>query len=150
MPKHAVSYGSSNPLFNLHAVNDTGLPPMKACPPSNAQQPLVPSGIQISYNLHCKHDNLSILPGASVVNVDGLRPEFDAHENINLFGHHFGIEFIYDSHTCMWAISQFEFVSCFCLADNLTYKLSNTSNFFCMDVTIPAIMSSCKFKMIYD
>jgi hypothetical protein len=98
-PEHAVSYGNGNPSFNLHAVNDTGLPSMKACPPSDAHQSLVPSGICISYNLHHKHDNPSILPGASVVNMDGLCPEFDAHENTNLFEHHFGIEFIHNGHT---------------------------------------------------
>jgi hypothetical protein len=103
-PKHAVSYGNGNPLFNLYAMNDTGLPPMKACPPSDAQQSLVPLDIQISYNLHRKHDNPSILPGTSVVKVDGLCPEFNAHKNTNLFGHHFGIEFIYNGHTYMRAI----------------------------------------------
>jgi hypothetical protein len=111
---------------------------------------LVPSGIQTSYNLYRKQANPSILPGASVVNVDGLCPEFDAHENINLFGHHFGIEFIYDGHTHMQAILPFEFVSCFHLTNDLTYKLSHTSNIFCMDAAIPAIKSSCIFERIYD
>jgi hypothetical protein len=149
-PEHAVSYGDGDPSFNLHAVNDTGLPPMKACPPYDAQGSLVPSGVRISYNLHHKHDNPSILPGASIVNVDGVCPEFDAHENTNLFGHHFGIEFIYNGHIYVQAVLPFEFVSCVCLTNNLTYKLSHTSNIFCMDDAIPAITSSCIFKMIYD
>ncbi len=127
---------------------------MKAYPPSDAQESLVPSDIPISYNLHRKHDNPSILPGMSIVNVDSLCPEFITHKNINLFGHHFGIKFIHDSHTYVWAISPFKFVSCFCLTNNLTYKLSHTSNTFCMNTTIPAItsshISSHIFKMIYD
>ncbi len=150
MLEHAASYGNGDPSFNLHAVNDTGLPPMKACPPSDAQQSLVPSGIHIFYNLHREHDNPSILPGASVVNVDGLCPEFDAHKNTNLFGHHFGIKFIHDGHTYVQAISLFEFISCFCLTNNLTYKLSHTSDIFCMDAAIPAITSSQIFELIYD
>ncbi len=123
---------------------------MKACPPSDAQQSLVPSGICISYNVHCKHNNPSILPGMSIVNMDDLCPEFDVYKNTNLFGNHFGIKFIYDNHTYMQAISPFKFVSCFCLTDNLTYKLSHTSNIFCMDAAIPAITSSCIFELIYD
>ncbi len=150
MPEHAVSYGHGNPYFNLHAVNDTGLPPLKAHPSSNAQQSLVPSGIPITYNLHHKHNNPSILPGMSVVNVDSLCPDFDPHENTNLFGHHFGIEFIYDGHTYVRAILPFKFVSCFCLTNNLTYKLYHMSNIFCMDAAIPAIRFSCIFEMIYD
>jgi hypothetical protein len=149
-PKHAVSYGNGNPFFNLHAVNYTGLPPMKARPPSDAQQSLAPSGIHISYNHHRKHDNPSIVPGASIVNVDGLCPEFDAHKNTNLFGHHFGIEFIHDGHTYVQAILPFKFVSCFRLTDNLTYKLSHTSNIFCMDAAIPAITFSQMFNLIYE
>jgi hypothetical protein len=149
-PKHVVSYGDGDLSFNLHTVNDTGLPPMKVCPPSDAQQSLIPSGVWISYILHRKHDNPIILPGASIVNVDGLCPEFDAHKNINLFGHYFGIKSIYDSPTYMRAILPFKFVSCFCLTNDLTYKLSHTSNIFCMDTAIPAITSSCIFQMIYD
>jgi hypothetical protein len=121
MPEHAVSYGNGDPSFNLHAVNDTGLPPMKACPPSDTQQSLVTLGVRISYNLHRKHDNPSILPGISIVNVDGLCPEFDAHKNINLFGHHFGIKFIYDGHTYVRAIFAIQIcISCFHLTNNLT------------------------------
>ncbi len=123
---------------------------MKKFPPFDAQQSLVPSGIHISYNLHRAHNNPSILPGMSVVNVDGLFPEFDAHENTNLFGHHFGIEFIHDSHTYAPTILPFKFVSCFCLTNNLTYKLSHTSNIFCMDVAISAITSSQIFELIYE
>jgi hypothetical protein len=120
-------------------------------PSINAQQSLVPSGVRISYNLHHEHDNPSILPGASVVNVDSLCPEFNAHENTNLFGHHFGIKFIHDGHTYMRAILPLEFVSCFHLTNNLTYKLSHMSNIFCMDAAIPAITSSqIIFKLIYD
>jgi hypothetical protein len=150
MPEHAVSHGNGNPSFNLHAVNDTGLPRLKACPPSDAQQSLVSSGIRISYNLHRKYNNPSILLGTSVINVDGLCPEFDAHKNTNLFGHHFGIKFIHDGHTYVWAISPFKFVSWFCLTNNLTYKLSHTSNIFCMDAAIPAITSSQIFELIYE
>jgi hypothetical protein len=145
-----VSYGNGDPSFNLHAVNDTSLPPMNACPPSDAQQSTVHSGVPISYNLLCKHDNPSILPGVSVVNVDGLCPKFNAHKNTNLFGHHFGIQFIHNGHTYVRAILPLKFVSCFSLTDYLTYKLSHRSNIFCMDVAIPAITSSQILELTYD
>ncbi len=70
--------------------------------------------------------------------------------NTNLFGHHFGIEFIQDGHTYIWATLPFKVESCFCLTNDLTYKLSHMSSIFCMDAAIPAITFSQIFELIYD
>jgi hypothetical protein len=119
-PELAASYGKDDPSFNMHTVNNNGVPP------------------------------LAVVVGSFVVGVDGLCPQFNPNENVNLFGHYFGIEFVADGHTYVRAISPFEFVSCFRLTDELTYQLSQHSNAFCMDAAIPAISSARIFEQILD
>jgi len=149
-PEHAVSYSPDDPSFNVHAVNDAGLPPTSANPPTDAQHSTIPDGVIVKYYLHRSFDNPGVLPGLAVVGLDGLCPPFDPSDNCNLFGHHFGIEFIHQDHTYVRSISPFEFVSCFCLGDELTYKLSQHAHAFCMDAAIPAKSSAWFLEAVYD
>ena len=149
-PEHAVSYSRDDSSFNVHAVNDAGIPATKAQTPTPAQLAAHPAGVRVKYFLHREDDNPGILPGSSVVSVDGLCPPFDPSDTSNLFGHHFGIEFIHQGHTYVRAISPFEFVSCFSLGDEITYKLSQHAHAFCMDAAIPGRTSARLFEQVYD
>jgi hypothetical protein len=71
------------------------------------------------------------------VETDGLCPRFEPCDNPNLFRHHFGIEFTYEGHTYVRAISLFKFTRCYNLEDEITYKISHQSNIFCLDAAIP-------------
>jgi hypothetical protein len=77
MPKHVVSYSKYNPSFNLHAVNNVGLPPASANLPTNAQMSAFAAGIRVKYYLHCNYDDPGVLAGSVVISVDGLCPPFD-------------------------------------------------------------------------
>ncbi len=134
----------------MHAVNDNGVPPLHASSPTDSQQVSVGPLVKLSYNLHRNWDNPAVVVGSSVVDVDGICPQFNPNENANLFGHYFGVEFVADGHTYIHAISPFEFVSCFRLTDKLTYQLSQHSNAFCMDAAIPALSSARIFEQVLD
>jgi hypothetical protein len=86
----------------------------------------------------------------AVLSVDNLCPPFNPITNTNVFGHYFGIEFKHNGHTYGRAISPFEFVSCFCLTNELTFKLSHPSNVFCLDAAIPACTSALIFELVLD
>lgn len=60
----------------------------------------------------------------------------------NVFGRLFGIEFKADDDTFVRPLSLFEFVCCFNLTDDLTYKLSHTSSESFNDAAIPAFTSA--------
>jgi hypothetical protein len=60
----------------------------------------------------------------------------------NVFGRLFGIEFKADDDTFVRLLSLFKFVRCFNLTDNLTYKLSHTSNESFNHAAIPAFTSA--------
>ncbi len=124
--------------FNNHAVNNSGLPPLRASIPTNAQQASLDPDVRHLYYLHQPDVDPSVLIGSAVVRVDGLCPPFQPTENGNLFGHYFAVEFVHDGHTYVRAISPFEFVSCFCLFNELTYELSHPCNACCMDANIPS------------
>ena len=78
---------------------------------------------------------------------DGLSPPFAPDENVNLFGHYFGVELQHDGHTYIRGISSFEFASCHRLFDELTYKLTHPSNFtFCLDAAVFGRTSAWVFE----
>jgi hypothetical protein len=102
------------------------------------------------YHLHHAQDNPNALAGSAVVSVDGLCPAFNPRSNSNLFGHYFGVEFAHDGHSYMQAFSLFEFASCFCLINDLTYKLSYHANTFFLDAGIPALTSAKIFEQVHE
>ncbi len=65
-----------------------------------------------------------------------------------MFRHHFGIEFTYEGHTYVRAISPFEFVRYYNLEDKITYKISHQSNIFCLDAAIPGHTSAHIFDQL--
>jgi hypothetical protein len=149
-PELALSYSKDNTSFNNHAVNNNGLQPLRASIPSDAQQALSDAGTRVKYYLHRHDDNPSNLVGSAVLSDVNLCPPFNLIANTNVFGHYFGIEFKHDGHTNVRAISPFGFVSCFCLTDKLTFKLSHPSNAFCLDAAFPARTSAQIFEVILD
>jgi hypothetical protein len=149
-PELAISYSKDNAYFNNHAVNDNGLQPLRASTPSDAQQASCDVGTWVKYYLHRHDDNPSNLVCFAILSDIDLCPPFNPILNTNVFGHYFGIKFKHDGHTYVHAISPFEFVSCFCLTDELTYKLSHPSNAFCLDAAIPARTSARIFEVLLD
>jgi len=71
-PEMAVSYGKDDPSFNVHAVNDNGVPPLRASSPSDSQRVSVGPRVKLSYNLHRDRDNPAVIVGSSVVDVDAF------------------------------------------------------------------------------
>ena len=149
-PDHALTYADGDKSFNLHAVNEHELPPVRVSPVSVRTQATLPKGVLYRYFLHRAHDNPSIVAGSAVVCVDGLCPPFDPTSNSNLFGHYFGMEFVHCDNTYVRSISPFEFARCFRLGDELTYKLSHPTNQFCLDAGIPALTSARIFEQIHE
>jgi hypothetical protein len=149
-PKLVVSFSKDDTSFNNHAVNDNGLPPLWAMIATDAQLATVDPRIKTMYYFHRPNDKPSNLVGSAVMSVGGICPALTPIVNTNIFGHYFGIQFCHDGHTYIHAISPFEFVSCFRLSDNITYKLLHPSNAFCMDATVPALTSICIFEHVLD
>ncbi len=149
-PALSISYSNDEKSLNNHAVNDNSLQPLRASIPSDAQQASSNAGVRVKYYLHCHDDNLSNLVGLAVLSVDNLCPPFNPIANTNVFGHYFGIKFKHDGHTYVRAISPFKFVLCFCLTNELTFKLSHLSNAFCLDAAIPARTSALIFELVLD
>jgi hypothetical protein len=85
-PELAISYLKDDKSFNNHAVNDSGLPPLHASIPTNAQQASLDPDVRHLYYLHRPDVDPSVLIGSAVVSDDGLCPPFQPMENGNLFG----------------------------------------------------------------
>jgi hypothetical protein len=92
-------YSMHDKLFNNHAVNNSGLPPLSTTVPMHTHVVPVPPGIDVLYYLHGPDKNPSSVVGASVISVDGLCPPFVPEETPSLFGHHIGIKFLHDGHS---------------------------------------------------
>ena len=117
---------------------------------TKAQHSNMESGIRLLYFLHRQGDNPNNLAGSLVVHVDSWAPAFSPVATPNVFGHYFNIEFTHGTSTYVWAISPFEFASMFRLTDELTYKLSQPSNVFCLDAGILALTSASVFAKVLD
>jgi hypothetical protein len=148
--EHAVSCSKDDPSFNLHAVNNNGIPPLCASMLTLNQHASIESGVYVGYYLHRANDNPNILAGSAVIHLDGLCPAFDPTDNPNLFSHLFGIEFMHNSHVYVRVISQFEIASYLRLSDELTYKLSHPSHSFCLDALIPGLTPAQIFDQMHD
>jgi hypothetical protein len=68
----------------------------------------------------------------------------------HLFQHHFGIKFSLDKEQYVGPISPFEFMRCFNMQDDLTYRLSHQSNQFSLDGAVPAFTSSYIFQHVHE
>jgi hypothetical protein len=106
--------------------------------------------MKLSYNLHHKQDNPTVLVGSAVVDVDRSCPAFSPNVNSNIFGHYFEVKFVHNGHTYVRAISPFKFVSYFQLTNKLTYQLSQHCNYFCINTAIPLISLALIFKQILN
>jgi hypothetical protein len=91
-----ISYSKDDPSFNIQAVNDIGLPPLQASPASESQRDLFSHNVKVLYNLHCKHNNQSVLVGSAVIDTNGLCPAFNPNANLNLFENYFGLGFVHN------------------------------------------------------
>jgi hypothetical protein len=145
-PERAILYAHGDPSFNVHAVNNNGLPPLCVSQISKKAKGSFPQGIKFMYHLHRAQDNANVLIGFAVTSVDGLCPAFDPTSNSNLFGYYLGVEFTHAGHSYMQVFLPFKFNSCFCLSNDLTYKLSHHANTFCLDAGIPALTSAKIFE----
>jgi hypothetical protein len=129
-------------------VNNSGLPQLCISDPTDGQRASSAVGVEVKYFVHLPDSNPSIVVSSAVVCSNGLSPPFAPDENVNLFGHYFGVKFQHDGHTYICGISSFEFASCHRLYDDLTYKLAHPSNTFCLDAAVPCRTSAWVFEQI--
>ncbi len=106
------------------------------------------SGIIIKYSIHRPDSNNTVIVGSEVISVDGLCQAFNACQNSNIFQNYFGLEFHYDGHSYIRAISSYEFVHCFNFINQLTYRLSQPPYKFCIDAAMPACTSEWLFEQV--
>jgi hypothetical protein len=66
-----------------------------------------------------------------------------------MFQHLFGIKFHYENHSHVRGISPFEFARCFGFNDDLTYRLSQPVNKFCLDAAVPGHTSEWIFDQVH-
>ena len=106
--------------------------------------------IVVKYNIHRDGADTSILAGSCVISTAGLCPPFEACPNMNLFQHFFGIEFHFENHTYVRAISTFEFARCFNLIDSIQYRISHEKYRFGLDASMPARTSAWLFGRVHS
>ena len=143
-PEHAISHGKDDPNFNK---DDYGK--MTATVPKSANPSPSPH-IAVKYYLHRDGQDASILAGSSVVSRESLCPPFESCPNRNIFQQFFGIEFHHDGTTYIRAISTYEFARCFCLTDNIQYRLSHERYKFGLDAAMPGRTSSWLFEQVHS
>ena len=90
------------------------------------------------------------MAGSSVLSSGGLCPPFESCPNQNLFQQFFGIEFIYDGHTNIRAISTYEYPHCFGLVESIQYHLSHEKHKFGLDTSMPGRTLTWLFKQIHS
>jgi hypothetical protein len=108
-PEHAISLTCNDADFGKQEN------PLTASSPASMQDNF--TGIIIKYFFHCLNSDSSILIGLAVLSADGLCPGFNACPNLNIFQHHFGIEFCHGGCSYIRAISPFKFAHCFGFID---------------------------------
>lgn len=145
MPDKALSFSKDDLSFNrdiaegAHKLITTEPAPSDTSP-----------RLSIKYHLHRDDMDTTTLSGAAVYSQESLCPPFCSAANHNFFQHYFGIEFKHDDHTYVRSFSPFEFVSCFRLSDDLTYKLSHPQYKFSLDAGIPALTSMWLFDYLIE
>ncbi len=139
-PDHSLSLGHDDNEFN----KDESLK-MIGSAPKQAELDSIPH-VVIQYTMHRAGKDAIILAGLSVISISGLYPPFEACPNRNLFQHFFGIEFQFDGHTYVRAISTFEFARCFNLIKSIQYRLAHEKYWYGLDALMPA----CTLAWIFD
>jgi hypothetical protein len=117
--------------------------------PTPAELGNVPRAV-MRYILYRAGEDTTILPGSRIVSTSGLCPPFKACPNRNLFQQSFWIEFIFDNHTYVRAISTFEFTHCFNLIDSIQYHISHEKYWHGLDALMPARMSAWLFGQVHS
>ena len=141
-PEHSISLARDDPNF----VNQDG-PKMTVTSPMST--PHHPGTVILKYHIHRAGSDVTILSGSDVISVDGLCPAFNACPNSNIFQTYFGVEFSYDGHSYIRAISPFEFVRCHGFIDQLSYRLSQPPYKFSVDSAMPALTSAWLLEQIH-
>jgi hypothetical protein len=118
-PEHSLCFGCDDSDFNKDEASQMTVSMPKPAK-SGGTTP-----ITILYHLHRADADATILAGSSVLLQSSLCPPFKACPKRNLFQHFFGIEFHFNGHTYVRAISTFEFARCFNLIENIQYRLSH-------------------------
>jgi hypothetical protein len=108
-----------------------------------------PSSVHLKYHIHLAGSNNSILVGSDVISVDGLCPAFNACPNSNIFQKYFRVEFYYNGHSYICAISLFKFIYCFGFIDQLTYCLSQPPYKLSLDAVMPAHTSAWLLEQVH-
>jgi len=108
----------------------------------------IPKCANSSY-LHRHGQDDSILAGSSILSWESVCPPFESCPNQNLFQQFFGIEFHYNDHTYVRAISTYEFTHCFRLVDNIQYRMSHERYKFGLDASVPGRTSSWLFDQVH-
>ncbi len=142
-PEHSLCFGRNDNDF----IKDEAMRMIVSMPKQAELDSITP--IVILYHLHCVDDDASILAGSGVLSLSSLCPPFEACPTRNLFQHFFGIEFHFDGHTYVCAISTFEFACCFKLIENIQYRLSHEKYHFGMDASMPARTSAWIFQQVH-
>jgi hypothetical protein len=104
----------------------------------------------IKYHLHRQDANSSIFAGSSILSTDGLCPPFKACPNQNMFQQFFGIEFHFEGHTYVCAISAYEFTRCFRLMEQIQYCLSHANYKHGLDASMPLKTSTWIFEQVHS
>ncbi len=143
-PEHMLCFGRDDADFNKDESSR-----MIVGVPKPAELDGVPH-VVVKYNLHRAGEDTTILAGSSVVSTSGLGPPFEACPNRNLFQQFFGIEFNFDNHTYVHAISTFEFARCFNLIDSIQYHISHEKYRHGLDASMPARTSAWLFGQVHS
>ena len=106
--------------------------------------------VTIKYHLHRNNANGSIFAGSLVISTDGLRPPFDVCPNQNMFQKFFGIEFHFEGHIYVRAISAYEFTCCFSLVEQIQYWLSHYKYKYGLDASMPLKTSAWIFEQVHS
>ncbi len=143
-PEHSLCLGRDDSNFNKDEATRMIVSTPKLAESGNT------TPITILYHLHCADEDATILARSSVLSQLSLCPPFEACPTRNLFQQFFGIEFHFDGHTYVRAISTFEFACCFNLVENIQYCLSHEKYQFGMDALMPARPSAWVFQEVHS
>jgi hypothetical protein len=139
-----LCYGKNDENFNQ---DDTSKMIVSLSKPANSTNGPCPI---IKYHLHWQDANGSIFAGSSILSTDSLCPPFKACPNQNMFQQFFGIEFHFEGHTYVCAISAYEFTRCFGLKEHIQYRLSHANYKYGLDAAMPYKTSAWIFEQVYS
>jgi hypothetical protein len=143
-PEHSLCYGKDDKKFNK---DDASM--MTVSTPKLAASTKSPCPI-IKYHLHRHNANGSIFAGSLFLSTDSLCPPFDACPNQNMFQQFFGIEFHFEGHTYVCAISAYEFTCCFGLVKKIQYRLSHENYTYGLDASMSLKTLAWIFEQVHS